>query len=82
MKKVNLLSRAEMRKVMGGVVPEEGTKKCSCDLTGAGGLIVAFPLSTSLWSDGTTCTTACKNSCEGAPLCSHYDALYTSSSPE
>ena len=59
MKKLNLLSKAEMRKVMGGNYTVVG----SCCLVGAGGLKVEVP-------DRENDEEYCQRLCDNAPLCS------------
>jgi hypothetical protein len=64
MKKVNLISKAEMKKVMGGTEDtlQSSVLPADCCLIGAGGLHVT--VTNSSWD-----ADYCKRLCDNAPLC-------------
>jgi hypothetical protein len=80
----DLLSREQMKKVLGGSGSGSGTIKyyCSCTMHSSqpGGSSVSVPISSADSTSSTDCSSACKTYCDNATYCGSYTSVWGSSS--
>ena len=73
--KVNLLSRAEMKKVMGGV--EAAAGRCSCTISLRNGMTWDPTMPSDTHDSAALCSSDCKAKCDVAVNCTGWSASQT-----
>ncbi|MDE1192556.1 MAG: hypothetical protein PW786_10505 [Arachidicoccus sp.] len=79
-----VLSREQMKNVLGGIAPSGGSTSCSCTLKSSGGVKLSLPDNvTSQWTTDADCKSGCNTYCQGANQaggdCANYSYTFTQS---